>query len=187
MFPLPFTLGKDKSDLSLREKLALLGPDAIPLIIPYGSKGKLIPGSPWNRYMKGWDQRTLADTQTKEYQEDLYCDIPKNIAIRQGGGLTQICAWDFDFEEGKVIEEFMAANPFMRHTIMTVGNRGFTAWIRIAGPYPERNHIVTAHDKYKLEWRGNGYSIIQGKHPEGNQYRFFTFGQEEGLIRAKLS
>jgi hypothetical protein len=173
MHPLPFTLGKDKTDLSLHEKLALFGPSAIPLIIPYGSKGQAVPGSPWNRYMKDWNKRTLEQTQTPQYQADLYSPLPKNVAIRQGGGLTDICAWDFDTEDGDTIEEFMAANPFVRSTIMTVGARGFTAWIKIDGDYPRHIHKIGYDHAPAVEWRGNGYSVIHGLHPSGKVYQLF--------------
>jgi hypothetical protein len=176
---LPFIDGKDKSDLSLGEKLALFGPDAIPLIIPYGSKGELMPGSPWNRYMKDWSRRSLATTRTDDYQGDLYNEaIPKNIAIRQGGGLTSVCAWDFDTDDPEVIGEFFAANSVFKTTgLFTVGNRGFTLWCRIKGPYPNRKVEIDI-DGHKVEWRGNGYSIVHGLHPAGKMYKIYTAGEE---------
>jgi hypothetical protein len=184
---LPFDNAIDKSHLSLRDKVALFGPDAIPLIIPYGSKGQPVAGSPWNRYMKGWEKRTLADTRAEAYQADLYSDIPKNIAIRQGGGLTSLCAFDFDTNDPAVAEEFCRANPFCRTGIFTVGNRGFTVWVRMKGPYPSRKQIVWARGKpgetgYEaVEWRGHGYSIVAGRHPAGPDYRIFDGGQEGEL------
>jgi hypothetical protein len=175
---LPFSGGKDKSDLSLREKLALFGPSAIPLIIPYGSKGELVPGSPWNRYMKDWSRRTLKDTQSIDYQADLFNEsAKKNIAIRQGGGLTDLCAWDFDTDDAQVITEFFEANPFAKEKgLFTVGNRGFTLWCKIKGPYPNRKTEMDIRG-HKVEWRGNGYSVMHGLHPAGKMYQIFTVGE----------
>jgi hypothetical protein len=178
---LPSLDGKDKSDLPLREKLALFGPSAIPLIIPYGSKGELMPGSPWNRYMKDWSRRTLSDTSGTDYQADLFNEgIKKNIAIRQGGGLTDLCGWDFDTDDPQVIKEFFDANPFAKEKgLFTVGNRGFTLWCKMEGPYPARKAKLDIRG-HEVEWRGNGYSVVSGLHPAGPMYKVFTVG--EGLL-----
>lgn len=173
---LPFSEADDKSDLSLKEKIALFGPDAIPLIIPWGSKGAPVPGSILNGYMKDWSHRTLAQTQNPDYQHDLYTQ-KCNVAIRQGGGLTRICGWDFDTDDASVIGEFFKANPFfMTNGIYTVGARGFTLWVRMKGPYPQRKVEVDV-DGQKVEWRGNGYSVIHGLHPSGRMYKIFTLGE----------
>lgn len=172
MSQIPFSNAHDNSELSLKEKIALFGDDAIPLIIPWGSKGAPVPGSLFNRYMKDWSKRTLADTLDPDYQHDLYTQ-KCNVAIRQGGGLTRVCAWDFDTDDPRVAAEFFAANPFFVNTVFTVGARGFTAWCKMKGPYPMRKVEVDVRGE-KVEWRGNGYSVIHGLHPSGRMYRIYS-------------
>lgn len=177
---LPFPGAVDNTNLSLRDKLALFGDTAIPLIVPFGSKGKPVPGSPWNRYMNDWSKRTLADTLTPEYQHDLFCETPKNIAIRQGGGLTDLAAFDFDTDDPLVWTEFFDSNGMCTQagTLLTIGRRGFTLWVKMKGPFPAHKAIVwargTPESEEAVEWRGNGYSIVHGTHPEGMTYQLFV-------------
>jgi hypothetical protein len=183
---LPFTGAVDNTNLPLRDKLALFGPSAIPLIVPYGSKGKPVPGSPWNNYMKEWSKRTHLDCTAPEYQHDLFCDTPKNIAIRQGGNLSSWCAFDFDTDDPPVWTEFFGANPkLLKDGLVSIGARGFTLWRLFKGPYPARKRVVWSRGQapgpgeekgaYEaVEWRGNGYSIIHGAHPKGFSYQLFS-------------
>jgi hypothetical protein len=175
---LPSLDGKDKSDLPLREKLKLFGPTAIPLIFPYGSKGVPKPFIPWGHYCTGWNKRTLADTQSQQYQHDLDSEIaPKNVGIRQGGGLTDIYAWDFDTDNPEIIGQFFKENP-IEHGLFTVGRRGFTLWFRGEGDYPEECEININGEI--IEWR-NGkatHSLIHGRHATIDKlYRIFVLGE----------
>jgi hypothetical protein len=37
------------------------------------------------------------------------------------------------------------------------------------GPFPQRKHEISVRG-HSVEWRGNGYSVIHGRHPEGMDY-----------------
>lgn len=153
--------------LTLQEKLARF-PDGIPLILPYGSKGQPVPNSPLNRYMKGWEKRTLTDIKKADYETDLRT-LQCNVAIRQGGGLTRYVSFDFDTDDASVWEEFFLANPRLRDSFRTKGARGFNVWILIKGDYPATKKEIEVRGQ-KVEWRGNGYVLIHGRHPSGVDY-----------------
>jgi hypothetical protein len=159
---------KDNCNLSLSDKLARFGDDGIPLIVPYGSKGKFT-GSPFDRYMYGYQKRTRADTLKPDYQRDLHSKTPHNVAMRQGGGLTRVVAFDVDTLDESILEELLLANPKLRNTFWTKAAKGPTIWFKIKGPYLERKHTIDV-EGHKIEWRGGGYSIIHGKHPDGMMY-----------------
>jgi SpoU rRNA methylase family enzyme len=193
MPPLPLQNALDKTNLPLPEKLALFGPSAIPLILPYGSKGEPVGGSPWNRYMSGWNRRTAEEAREPSYQADLYSPLEKNVAIRQGGELTQIVAWDFDLWDLAPAILFLNANPWAwENALFTVGRKGFTLWFKILGlypkhkvddvwengPKPELDASKEAKEAWEhIEWRSNGYSVVHGLHPESKEcYRIYTVG-----------
>lgn len=158
-------------NLSLEEKLARFGEHGIPLIVPWATKGT--PVGPFKNYMFGYQKRTREDTLTPEYQHDLYCKTPHNVAMRQGGGMTRVVAFDVDTKDEAILEELLEANPKLRNTFWTQAAKGPTIWFKIKGPYLERKHtIVVQKDgvEHKIEWRGNGYSVIHGKHPDGMMY-----------------
>lgn len=153
--------------MSLDKKLTRF-PDGIPLILPYGSKGQPVPGSGLNRYMKGWEKRTLAETLSADYQGDLRT-LRCNVAIRQGGGVTAFVSFDFDTEDSGVWREFFLANPRLRKTFVTKGARGFNVWFKIKGDYPASKKEIDVRGE-KVEWRGGGYVLIHGRHPSGVDY-----------------
>jgi len=153
--------------LSLDEKLTRF-PRGIALILPYGSKGQNVDGSPLNKYMKGWQKRTLEETLSSDYQHDLRT-LRCNVAIRQGGGVTRYLSFDFDTEDPTVWREFFAANPKLLNTFVTKGARGFNVWIAVRGDYPAAKKEIDVRGE-KVEWRGNGYVLIHGRHPSGVDY-----------------
>jgi hypothetical protein len=153
--------------LTLRAKLDRF-PDGIALILPYGSKGQPVAGSVLNRYMKGWEKRTLEETRTRDYLADLY-NLPCNVAIRQGGGVTPFVSFDFDTDQPWVSEAFFKANPKLAKSFMTKGARGFNVWFLIKGAYPASKKEIDVNGE-KVEWRGNGYVLIHGRHPSGVDY-----------------
>jgi hypothetical protein len=170
-------LHKGNPDLSLEEKIAAFGSEAIPLIIPYGSKGK-DPTGPFKKYMNNWSNRTRADTLKPEYQADLYSERPKNVAIRQGGGLTRIVAFDIDSNDPRVQEELFSKYPLLAKTIQTIGQRGLTTWFICSGDFVAKQATIEVRGE-KVEWRGSKYSIIHGQHPISKKdYQFFL---NEGL------
>jgi hypothetical protein len=190
---LPFTQVVDNTNCSIPEKIALFGPSAIPLIFPQGSKGSPVPNpkdpsdararSVWNKYCAAWTKRTLADTQRPEYQADLANSRPKNIGIRQGGGFTDLCAFDFDTEDCLIWEEFFKCNP-VKNAVISIGRRGFTIWFKILGPYPKATTVWSRGKKGEtgfeaVEWRSELHSIIHGVHPSGMDYQLWVIG--EGL------
>jgi hypothetical protein len=153
--------------LSLDDKLTRF-PEGIALILPYGSKGQPVAGSPINKYMKGWEKRTLGETMLADYQHDLRT-LRCNVAIRQGGGITRYVSFDFDTDDESVWREFFAANPGLAKTLITKGARGFNVWLAIRGDYPAAKKEINVRGE-KVEWRGNGYVLIHGRHPSGVDY-----------------
>lgn len=178
---LPFEGAIDKSDLALQDKIALFGDEVIPLIIPYGTKGESA-GGPFGRYMDDWQTRTVQDALEPNYQADLLSSIRHNAAMRQGGGLTQLVAFDFDTGDEAIIEEFFTANPKLRKSLFTVGARGFTVWFRIRGPYRQKAVTISIDETHKVEWRGNKYSLFHGRHPKGMNYRLFIFDEDHPIV-----
>lgn len=192
MPPLPLENALDKTNLPLREKLALFGESAIPLILPYGIKGS---------NQSGWNQISREKSLTPEYQANLYSPLPHNVAIRQGANLTQIAGFDFDCNDPVPIKAFFDANKWAReNALFTIGNKGFTLWVEFIGPYLahnkdpiwsngrpakiEQDGTMVKNPEYDhIEYRGNGYSVVHGRHPAGMDYRIFTAGT--GLPRIK--
>jgi hypothetical protein len=143
--------------------------------------------------MSGWNRRTAEEARSASYQADLYSPLEKNVAIRQGGELTQIVAWDFDLWDLSPAILFLNANPWAReNALITVGRKGFTLWFKILGlypkhkvddvwengPKPEKDAPKEAKEAWEhIEWRANGYSVVHGLHPEAREeYRLYTVG-----------
>lgn len=188
MAQLPFEGLVDKTDLSIEEKVKLFGPGAIAFPLPARSKGAYIEGSPFNlKKNKGW-KFTYEETLDPNFQADLFGPLEKNAAIRQGGGVTQIVAFDFDLWDFEPAERFLNKNPWAReNALVTVGRKGFTMWFRILGLYPTTKidnvweigpeKDFTSESWEHIEWRSNGYSIIHGWHPaNGATYRIYVLG-----------
>src|SRR5262252_4449730 len=126
---LPFSGLIDKTDISIGEKIKLFGPGAIAFPLPWGSKGEYIEGSPFNfKKGKAW-KFEFEETQNPTFQTDLIGPLKKNVAIRQGGGVTQIVGWDFDLWDLEPAERLLKANEWARkNALITVGRKGFTLW-----------------------------------------------------------
>jgi hypothetical protein len=63
-------------------------------------------------------------------------------------------------------------NPQLANTLQSKGSRGCVFWIRCSGGYLQKTKTWDDIG----EWRAgkNCYSIIYGKHPDGNNYRFLN-------------
>lgn len=162
----------------------LLGSDAVLLQVRQGEKAPVA---------SGWQNITLPDTQTDEYQAAL---AGGNIGVVLGDASNGLCAIDIDDDQD--MEPFFKLNPGLRHTLISRGARGVQVWVRCL---PDRKFAqldmpdcpeVKAlkfrpgiRDKVSRtdpddrqpgaygEWRGNGgQSVIHGKHPSGNDYTF---------------
>lgn len=188
MPPLPLENAVDKTNLPLRDKLALFGPSAIPLILPPGTKGKWNKekGEPWHnyyRYRKNWGTRTKEDTLAPSYQHDLY-NTPCNVAVPQGIK-TRLGAFDFDVVDADIWEEFFSKNPqFKKNALITIGAKGFTLWILFEGDFSLKWHSIKFGGSGNVEWRSEGnYSVVHGKHPAGMFYQCWVIGQ--GLVPLK--
>ena len=85
--------------------------------------------------------------------------------------MTRVVAWDVDTDDEEFIKEFLEANPICLETFTTCGSRGFTCWFIMEGEIPSAKKIVLRTNQKPLkndaiEWRSNGYSVIDGLHPD---------------------
>ena len=136
---------------------------AVFIPIPYGQKGPRIPG---------WQTKTLADMARPEYQA--LFDDEVNVGVLLGRASGGLCVIDIDDEAE--VEPFLALNPSLRQTLRTKGSRGCSLWVKVDGEFPRpgrlnRSGVVT----HAMEWRADGQQcVIQGRHPEGNQYQMIN-------------
>ena len=150
----------------VKELRHLLGEEAVLLPWPVGSKGTKRP----------WKHRTVHDMQDIGYLRKLE---QGNIGVALGSKSNGLCSIDFDSDEW--VQNFLVANPALRRTLQTRGNRGSNLWVRCTGPYPSSYRIRTIpnHESGERidvgEWRADGnQTIISGKHPTGCDYIFVT-------------
>jgi P4 family phage/plasmid primase-like protien len=159
------------------------------LCIPTGRKGPLD---------KGWDQTTWEDTQDPEYQANLRRG---NVGVMLGSasryqdpsGAYCLCSIDIDTDEE--LQPFLALNPLLKDTLVTVGRRGGNIWLWVlAESYPPFAKLSFSGEDGKAdaerpwgEWRSEGLrgtdgkirrfqTVIWGTHPEGQQYRRVSEG-----------
>jgi len=137
----------------------LLG-SAVLLPWPSGSKG--------NR--KKWKHLQLTDMN-----EDYFAKLEKawNIGVALGAvsdGLVTI-----DIDDDSHVEPFLEANPPVRHTLRTAGQRGCNIWLRCTTNYPRSCKLRNQSEEEIGEWRADGnQTIIAGTHPTGVPYRFLV-------------
>jgi P4 family phage/plasmid primase-like protien len=168
------------------------------LCIPTGRKGPLD---------KGWDQTTWEDTQDPEYQANLRRG---NVGVMLGSaskyqdpsGAYCLCSIDIDTDEE--LQPFLALNPLLKDTLVTVGRRGGNIWLWVlAESYPPFAKLSFAGDDGKAdaerpwgEWRSEGaraadgktrrfQTVIWGTHPEGQQYRRVSEGTHPTRVNFK--
>jgi hypothetical protein len=137
--------------------------DAVLLPIPKGQKGPIFDA---------WQQITFKETQKETGKECDWSNI--NYALWRGGNLGVrlghlsggLCTIDADTDE--ILEWILENNPKLRKTLRTKGNRGAQLWIKPNGQYPQKVYKLRSQDKtdLKLEWRGDGQSVVFGEHPD---------------------
>lgn len=147
----------------------LLGQTVL-LPIPLGKKGPTF---------RGWQNTTLADTQTPAYQRRLAGCMARggNIGVLLGPASADLHAIDIDDDE--LAETFLAYNPTLANTLRSRGRRGCQFWIRPkqGTKFPDEQAVYplrTAENNEYGEWRcggaGGAQSVICGVHPEGERY-----------------
>ena len=145
--------------MTITEKIVeVIGP-AVLLSIPPGEKGPRL---------KNWQKLTLAD-MSPEYLAGL--NHGDNIGVSLGEVSEGLCTVDCDSDA--LLEVFLSANPGLRGTLITRGERGGNVWIRIKGDYP-RSCVLKfrANRKRAGEWRATGnQTVIRGRHPSGVEYK----------------
>lgn len=113
----------------------------------------------------------------------------KNVAVIQGGTYEHptrgtridcrgVCSFDFDgnTENGisaeEVAEQFFLLNPPFRWSFRTGADRGFNVWCRVRDDIPRGFNLSDQNGNKVGEFRATGnYTVAQGKHPSGLQYR----------------
>src|SRR4030095_9103803 len=139
----------------IKQITELLGP-AVLLRIETGKKKPVL---------EEWQKLTLAD-MTADYLSELNGSNPVGVSL--GLPSNGLCTVDADDDE--FLESFLQANPKLRDSLVSRGERGGNVWVRIRGDYP-RLHKLKLHGKKWGEWRSTGgQTIIQGRHPSGCSY-----------------
>lgn len=117
----------------------------------------------------GWQLTTFEATQEPDYQKELHTAGRRgNIGVLLTGGLATI-----DIDDDQFMEEFLALNPRLAETLRSRGARGCNLWIKPVGDYPARIYFLKKRDGTDWgEWRGNGQTVIKGRHPDGNHYQW---------------
>ncbi len=138
--------------------ISLLG-KVVLLPVLYGEKGCKL---------NGWNNFTWEDTQKPEHQKMLLRYGNTGVLLGEASGM--LITVDCDNDE--FLDEFLAANPSMRASLITKGRRGGNVWLKISGQCPKslrlkRNGTACG------EFRSHGnQTIIAGRHPAGMDYRF---------------
>ena len=92
-----------------------------------------------------------------------------NIGVLLGKVSGGLCTIDIDSDE--LVPEFLRANPLMKQTLQSKGQRGQNFWVKIKGEYPSTKKIKR-NDVEMGEWRADGsQTVIHGTHPSGQPYR----------------
>jgi hypothetical protein len=138
--------------MAVKDVLELLGKDVVLLSWPIGLKATNRP----------WGHLTIAD-MTPEYLETLH---NRNVGVVLGEKSGNLIHLDVDMD--KLVEPFLAANPFLKRTLQTRGSRGCGFWLHMAGQYPAQTVKFRTRDGRDAgEFRSNGsQSIIYGIHPD---------------------
>jgi AAA domain/Bifunctional DNA primase/polymerase, N-terminal len=138
----------------------LFGYQTVFLPVPYGSKRCLT---------RSWQEITFTQTQVRDYQLGL---LSGNLAVSVGPKSENLVAIDLDLEEFAVL--MIRLNPLLRETLCTQGSKGCNFWLRIKGDYPKCIRRFDPKKKFG-EWRGGGgYTVVDGRHPAGCDYRILV-------------
>ena len=119
-----------------------------------------------------WGKLTIADMEKPDYLVKLEHG---NIGVALGAKSGHLIALDVD--DDKLVEPYLAANPWLKNTLQTHGRRGRVFWLRMAGDYPAKMVKLKTHTGDDCgEFRTNGcQSIIQGTHPDtGKPYQMLS-------------
>ena len=138
----------------------LFGAQTVFLPVPYGSKRCL---------RKAWQATTFAQTQESAYQRSL---SEGNLAVSVGPASADLVSIDLDLQELGML--LVRLNPRLAQTLCTQGAKGCNLWLRMLGDYPR---VIRRFDPRKKfgEWRGGGgYTVVDGRHPEGPDYRILV-------------
>ncbi len=140
----------------------VLGEDAAFLALPLGRKN---PGK------DGWD----------ECRDDLKL-ARSNIAVLLGHKHRNLCSLDFD--DDLAAEEFLRINPNVGKSLRSQARRGCNIWIRLLGQFPKTKHLKHRGETVGEFRSDGGYTVIQGKHPEGVDYKILV---NEPVVSVSLS
>jgi hypothetical protein len=92
-----------------------------------------------------------------------------NIGVLLGKASGGLCTIDIDSDE--LAGEFLKANPLLKQTLQSKGQRGQNFWVKIEGEYPSTKKI-RSNDAAIGEWRADGsQTVIHGTHPCGQPYQ----------------
>ncbi len=142
-----------------------LGPCVL-LPVPFGEKGCKI---------KGWPSSTLELMADPEHVARLETGAT-NIGVLLGDASQGLCTIDIDDDEAR--EVFLEANPALRATLETKGNRGCALWVRINGAFPDsaKMHAGEIDAPTNVgEWRASRFmQVVHGRHPAGVDYHIAT-------------
>jgi len=134
------------------QKIEELIPYAVLLPIPEGQKGPRFPN---------WQRKGYKSTQTPKYKAWLQRE--GNTGVLLGQASDGLCSIDLDVDE--IADEFLEANPHLKSSLITKGNRGCNIWVKLEEPYPATS---------KFDWgefRADGsQTVISGTHPTGKEY-----------------
>ena len=135
----------------------LLGPDVV--LLPVWAKSKKPKDSNWTKL-------TSKDMQSPRHLHQLRYS---NIGVLLGKASGGLCTIDIDSDE--LAGEFLKANPLLKQTLQSKGQRGQNFWVKIEGDYPSTKKIKR-NDVAIGEWRADGsQTVIHGTHPSGQPYR----------------
>jgi hypothetical protein len=113
-----------------------------------------------------WTKLTSKDMQSPRHLHQLHYS---NIGVLLGKASGGLCSIDIDSNE--LVGEFLDANPLLKQTLQSKGQRGQNFWIKIKGEYPSTKKI-RRNDEAIGEWRADGsQTVIHGIHPCGEPYR----------------
>jgi len=113
-----------------------------------------------------WTELTRKDMECTKHLHLLRCS---NIGVLLGKASGGLCSIDIDSDE--LVGEFLDANPLLKQTLQSKGQRGQNFWLKIKGEYPSTKKIMR-NDAAIGEWRADGsQTVIHGTHPCGQPYQ----------------
>ena len=148
----------------------LLGPDVV--LLPVWAKSKKPKDSNWTKL-------TSKDMQSPRHLHQLHYS---NIGVLLGKASGGLCTIDIDSDE--LVGEFLKANPLLKQTLQSKGQRGQNFWVKAKGDYPSTKKIIskwlpvieptsTPQDEQKGQENGLENS--------GSRYNCYRFKWRRGL------